>query len=290
MKKILVGFVFLFAAVIFVAAQEESIVLRVDTLKPVQTTCRAVPLAHWSIAVNGGMNNFLLSPPAPTYADRFNLSYGGVLEYTFNPFVGLGVQYTFSDYSRPYVYNGIGQLHGSTNDVILFGSVNLSNTISPFRGGFWRRINVYGDLGAGVALFKGYLDGASGSNQSTLVGALGLNAELRLSRVFSLSLEGQYHQYDALYLSEGARSNRNGDALMLLLGMRCKLGGASKMHARNISVRRYSPEPQPIIVRKTVQKGDTEDVIVRLKTAEGLNAVLKDKLQKLEQEAKQTTN
>lgn len=289
MKKIVFSLVLLLGASCIAFAQDEIKVLKVDTLKPAQETCRALPLSHWSIAIKGGLNNFLLSPPAPTYADRFNLSYGGGLEYTFNPFVGLGLEYTYSDYSRPYTYNGtIGSLEGATNDIMLIGSVNLSNVFSPLRGGFWKNWNIYGNVGAGAAMFKGNLDGASASNQTALAGMLGLNVELNLSRSFSMSLEGKYHQYDALYMSEGSRSNRNGDALMLLLGLRYKMGAGVKKHARNCYVRDYSPEPQPIIVRKTVQRGDTEAVIVRLKTAENVNTVLRDRLQKLEQEAQKT--
>lgn len=284
MKKILFGIIAMFGMVFFASAQEEIKVLKVDTLKPAQNLCRIVPMAHWSLAIKGGLDNYLMAPPAQTYSDRLNLTYGGVLEYTFNPFVGIGVEYDHSDYSRPYTYmNTVGDLKGNSNDVILFSAVNLSNAFAPFRRGAWAKLNFYGSAGVGAAMYQGALDGAAASQKTTAMGMLGLNAEVTLSKTFNLSLEGKYHQYDALNMSGGSRSNRNVDALMLTLGLRCKLG--SKMHARNASVRAMTPEPTPIIVLKTVQKGDTEAVIVRLKTAENMNAILKDKLQKLEQEA-----
>ncbi|HET9572041.1 MAG TPA: hypothetical protein VFP20_11610 [Bacteroidales bacterium] len=284
MKKIFFGIILMFGAVLIASAQEDMKVLKVDTLKPAQNLCKAVPLSHWSVAVKGGLNNYLMAPPAPTYMDRLNLTLGGVIEYTFNPLFGIGLEYDFSDYSRPYTYrNTPGDVKGSTNDILLFESVNLSNAFAPFRQGMWTKLNFYGTVGAGVAMYNGALDGATEADQTSLVGMLGLIAELNLSKAVSLSLEGKYHQYDALNLVTGARSNRNGDALMLVAGLRFKLG--SKLHARNASVRALSPEPKPIIVLKTIQKGDTEAVTVRLKTAENLNVILKDKLNKLQQDA-----
>lgn len=287
MKNIIFCVVFMLCATLISHAQNDMKVLSVDTIKPVQTLYKPVPLSHWSFALKGGLNNFLISPPAVNYADRINFSGVAELEYTFNPFLGLGVEYCYSDYSRPYEYSGtIGSLDGSTHDVFLVGSVNLSNSISPFRQGFWKKVNVYSQVGAGLATYKGSLDGAVASSQSSLAGLLSLNVEYNLSKAMNLSLGGEYHQYDALNMTQGSRANRNGDALMLTLGIRFKLHAGSKAHARNISVRSYTAEPTPIIVRKTVMNGDKEEILVRLKAAELINSDLKAKLQKLQQEAK----
>lgn len=246
-----------------VLAQE----VRVDTLVPVQKNWQAVDVSHWSVAVKGGIDNFLLSPPAPSFSDRINPTFGVGVEYTINPFFGLGLEYEYSDYTRPYIYSGsIGSLDSSTNDLLLTGSTNLSNVFIPYRIGFWRKLNVYGDVGAGIALFKGTLDGASGSFQTALMGKLGLNAEFVVSKLLSLSLEGRYHQYDALYMCEGSRSNRNGDALMVLLGMRLKLG--SGLHARTISLVEYAPKTIPIVSKTTFVKGEMPKTMSRISAVE----------------------
>lgn len=271
----------MFAVAYLAIAQE----VRVDTLIPVQKKWQAVSVSHWSVAIRGGIDNFLLSPPAPAYSDRFNPTLGAGLDYTFNPFFGLGLEYEYSDYSRPYVYSGtIGSLKEATNDLILVGSTNLSNVFTPYRLGFWRKLNIYGDVGAGLAMFKGALGGAEGSMQSALMGKLGLNAEFAVSKRLSLSLEGRYHQYDALYMCEGSRSNRNGDALMLLLGMRLKLG--SVLHARNISLVEYAPKTIPIVSKTTFVKGEMPKTMSRISAVEAENTTIKSQIQKLEDQAK----
>ena len=259
--------------------------MKIDTLVPVQKVWKSIPANHWSVAVKGGVNNFLLSPPAPTTSDRYNLSLGGNVEYTFNPFYGMGLEFVYSDYSRPYIYNGnIGKLEGATNDVLLFSSVNLSNAFATYRDGFWSKLNIYSNVGAGVAFFKGNLDGATAKNQSALMAEVGLNAELKITKTVSLSLEGRYHQYDALYLCEGSRSNRNGDALMLLLGLRCKLGKG--IHVRNIDLCEYAPKTIPVVAKTTFVKGESPKTLARIQAVEKDNDAVSQKIKKLENDAK----
>jgi len=281
MKKTVVCTLFLLMGVLLASAQE----VKVDTLIPVQRVWTALPVNHWSLLVKGGLDNFLMAPPAPTYNDRYNMTLGGALEYTVNPFIGIGLEYDYSDYSRPYTYlNTIGDIKGATNDVFLFGSVNLSNTFAPFRGNFWNNVNIYGDFGAGVAMYHGALDGATAKDLTSLMGVLGLNAECALSKTVNLSLAGRYHQYDALNMSGGSRSNRNGDALMLTLGLRFKFG--SGMHARNVNLCEYAPKTIPMVSKTTFVKGESPKTLSRIKSVEQENATINQKIAKLEDDAK----
>ncbi|HET9572042.1 MAG TPA: OmpA family protein [Bacteroidales bacterium] len=280
MKKTMVCLFSLLVGFALVSAQE----VKVDTLVPTQRVWTSIPVNHWSFVLKGGLNNYLMAPPAPTSADRINLSFGGALEYTFNPFIGLGLEYVRSDYSRPYTYlNTTGSMEGATNDVLLFSSVNLSNVLSPYRDGFWRNLNIYGDAGAGIAMYKSALDGATLSGQNVLVGKLALNAELNVSKVLGVSLEGRYHQYDALNMA-GGRSNRNVDALMLMLGLRFKLG--SMLHARNISLCEYAPKTIPVVSKTTFVKGETPLTMSRIRAVELENAAINQKISKLEADAR----
>lgn len=282
MKKTIFSVLYLLTGFVLASAQE----VKVDTLVPVQRVWTSVPVNHWSFLVKGGLDNFLMAPPAPTYNDRFNMTLGGALEYTINPFIGIGLEYDYSDYSRPYTYlNTVGSLEGATNDVFLFGSVNLSNVFAPFRGDFWNNINIYGDFGAGAAMYSGALDGAPANDQTSLMGVLGMKAELNLGKAVSLSLSGRYHQYDALNMSGGSRSNRNCDALLMTLGLRFKMG--SGLHARNINLCEYAPKRIPMVSKTTFVKGESPKTMNRIKSVELENATINQKISKLEEDAKQ---
>jgi outer membrane protein OmpA-like peptidoglycan-associated protein len=251
---------------------------------PGQTACAAIPLSHWSFALKGGLSYFNVAPPSSTSSDKYKTTLGGVIDYTFNPFIGLGIEYDNSDYSHPYSYLGTnGNVKGWTNDFILYGSVNLSNALAPFRA--WKGLNVYGNVGAGVAYYNNALDDAPAKDYSSMMGKLGLNAEISLGESFNLCIAGQYHQYESRTLG-GAIGNRNSDAMIYTVGLRCKINSSTKMHARNISLCEYSPKPIPVITKKTYVKGETEETLAHLKTVEKENAALKQKIQKMDEDAK----
>jgi len=283
MKKLLVCLFLMSGVTSMIFAQEDVKLLKVDTISPVQKLNVAIPVSHWSFVIKGGVDDYSLAPPAPTYSDRFNPTGGVALEYTLNPLLGLGVEYDYSDYSRPYTYrNNIGDLSGSTNDALLFGSVNLSNAFAPLRSGSWKRLNIYGLVGGGVAVYHGEIDNIAREYEATLVGKLGLSVDYALSKVLDLTLEGKYHQYDVTSMCRQSVSTRCGSAMLLTAGLRFKIFGKDKPHVRNILLQNYSYAPKPVVINKTVEKGDTEDVLVRLKTAEKMNEILKSKLEKLE--------
>ncbi len=261
----------------------------VETVSPVTAECGHIDVSHFSFALKTGVNYFTMSPPAPRLYDKFNLMVGGMIDYTINPMYGFGIEYLYNDYTRPYTYQNVeGLLKGSTHDVVAYGSVNLSNTIAPFRSGFWRNLNIYGDAGAGIALFSYNLDYGrqTSSSDPVVVVKLGLNAEFTLSDYFNLCFEGQYRQYDTREMG-GAFSNRNNEALIATMGLRYKFANKTEKHARNISLCEYSPKPVPVIVNNTtIVKGDTQVTLDRLSATEKENADLQQKMLRMQEDAK----
>jgi len=260
----------------------------VETVTPVPDVCGHIDVSHFSFGIKAGVNYFTMSPPAPTLYDKFNLGVGGNIDYTINPLYGFGLEYMFSDFTRPYVYmNGGGHIKGTSNDIIAYGSVNLSNAMAPFRTGFWKNFNVYGDVGGGVAIYTSDMNFGNivANNKPIAVAKLGLNAEFTISDAFNICFEGQYHQYDAVDMG-GASSNRNNNALMATVGLRYKFANSVLKHARNISLCEYSPRPAPVIVNNTtVVKGDTQVTLDRLSATEKENAELQRKVQRMQQDA-----
>lgn len=264
-------------------------------LQPI-TTCDHILVSPLSFAIKTGVNSYMMAPVSPTAYDRINLMVGANLDYTINPLVGFGLEYNYNDYSRPYTYKGvIGELEGGTHDAMLYCSVNLSNAFSPYRTGFWRNLNIYGDFGGGIAFYNFNMDNGDYVSNSTLapptmLGKLGLNAEFTLTESFNLSIEGQYRQYDAPNLA-ASTSNRNCEALILSIGLRYKFSSRTLKHARNINLCEYSPKPVPVIVNETIVKGDTEKTLNRLKSVEQENADMKQRIKVLQENAiPQSTN
>jgi len=268
---------------VLVSAQD----VKIDTIVPAQKIAVARHVSHWSFVIKGGVDDFSMAPPAPTYSDRFNPTGGVALEYTLNPLLGLGVEYDYSDYSRPYTYmNTIGDLYGSSNDALLFGSVNLSNAFAPLRSGSLRKLNVYGLVGGGVAIYHGEIDNNAREYKTTLVGKLGLALDYTLSKVMDLTLEGKYHQYDATSLCNQSVSRRCNSAMMLTAGLRFKIAGKEKPHVRNVAIYDYSPKVIPVVEKTTFVKGESAKTHKRIVSVEHENAALNLKIQKAEADAK----
>jgi len=299
MKHLLFSMLWLAGGIAGVSAQETQTVETkttqttetVETVSPVTNECGHIDVTHFSFGIKTGVNYFTMSPPAPTLYDKFNLGIGGMIDYTINPMYGFGLEYMFSDYTRPYTYMNVeGSLKGNTHDVVLYSSVNLSNVLHPFRTGFWRNLNVYGDVGGGVAFYYYNLGwGTSVSNSTVAPPAalvkLGLNAEFTLSDYFNFCFEGQYRQYQARNMGSSI-ANRNNEAMMFTMGLRYKFAGSVLKHARNISLCEYSPKPVPVIVNNTtVVKGDTQATLDRLSAAEKENGDLQQKVKRLQEDA-----
>jgi len=288
MKKILFCMLWMIGTVAFMSAQEEATVVTTDTIVPIQKTCMPIPLSHWSVSIFTGVNNYRLAPEPPKTVDKLHMMIGGTIDYTINPLAGVGLEYTYNDFSRPFIWELRDYtLEGRTNDVILYGTINLSNAFAPFRTGFWKYLNIYGNVGGGIAFFASTSDITSTEYSDYCpVGKIGLNAELSLNNSINLNFGAQYRQYDELHMSGISTSLRNADALIYTVGLRYKIGTVKSNHARNTSLCEYSPKPVPIIINKTYVKGDTDKTLNRLRTIEEENATLKLTVQKMKDDAK----
>jgi OOP family OmpA-OmpF porin len=266
---------------------------QVDLIKT-PTMCAFTPVSHWSFGIKGGGNYFRVAPGATSRSDQFHFIVGGTLEYTINPLVGIGLEYMYNTYDHDYQLNATqrGQMEGRTHDAVIYGSVNLTNLLIPYRTAFWSKMNIYGDAGVGVGFYQFKLSNAAGnlivdSRDSgdgvpeTPMAKLGLNLEYNLGKVVSVGGEVQYRYYDRANLGGYSMSKGNSDALTATIGLRFKLGGTgSKQHARNISMCEYYPQPAPVIIEKIV-RDNTVETLNRLNALEAKNDSLNAELRRM---------
>ena len=177
---------------------------------PAGRSCNTVdpPVSHWSADVEFG--------PGYTASNGFELNAGGSVEYSINPFAGIGLQALYG-------------IRFDVLDVLGYSSLNLSNLTTPFRTGNWKRTNIFAVAGLGLH---------QAGSPSMLVMA-GLNGEYNINDSWAFEMGG-----DLLYgLDKGVNVS---------VGMRYKFGVLDKKHALNISMNEYRPQPSPIVIRRTV--------------------------------------
>jgi len=251
-----------------------SVSVKEDLLKtsgPTTTT----PLSHWSLGIKGGVNYFRIAANTVNRSYQYHFTVGGILEYTLNPLLGFGLEYSNNPFSCP---TPTIDITGGTNDILLYGSINLSNLLIPNRTGN-SKFNVYGDGGFGFAFYNFSLnDGGNQTDQSAMA-KIGLNVEYTLSKSLSLGVQGQYRYYN--WKLEQVNTIYNTEAATATIGIRYKFNATGKkQHVRNINVGEYSPKPAPIIIEKVV-KDNTPETLNRLKDLEAENAALNSKIQKI---------
>lgn len=247
MKKKLLSFILVFCTVVFVSAQE------VVGKAPVQG--EVIPNTHWSVSLKAGGSyfrtggiqyNYALSFFTRSRLDFFSVL-GGTVEYTFNPIIGLGLDMTYVNYSR---WNDINEdrvkdnyLSANTKDVALFGSLNLSNIITPKRTGFWEKLSLYANVGTGIAFYK-YDVAGHVANPSSFLALGGLNLEYNISKSFAIGGELQYRYYAKDDMGYYANYQPTGfcDAALATLNVRYKINATgAKKHVRNINALEYVP-------------------------------------------------
>lgn len=283
MKKILLSVMLLAVAVTYASAQSTA-----------ETKAKA-DIAHWSAGIKAGVDYYRVTPSSTVtdylffenswarYANNAGWTAPQIyVEYTFNPLFGLGADFSYLTYGRN---TGAGH----TLDFTLYGSTNLSNLLAPKRAGFWGKVNIYGNLGAGLGFYSysGVAGVTDGDNLKSPLAFAALNAEYRLSKVLSLGVEGQYRYYMRENLGGLSNNSLGSDALIGTIGLRYKFGGATKSHVRDMSLEEYYPAPAPVVVEKSVQGGKVDaNTENRLKALENDNAMIKNKLQQLESDLK----
>lgn len=255
---------------------ESDAIIPEKTVVPVTTVSTSVTsYSHWSLGVKGGVNYFRLATSTLNRTSQFHLTVGGTLEYTLNPLVGIGVEYA----NNPFGCSTSSTLiTGGTNDILLYGSVNLSNLLVPGRTGN-SKLNVYGDGGFGFAFYRFSLNQGTNLTDQSAMAKVGLNVEYTISKSLSLGVEGQYRYYN--WKLEPVNTIYNTEAMTATIGIRYKFNAAgNKQHVRNIGMGTYDPKPAPVIIEKIV-KDNTPETMNRLKDLEAENAALNSKIQKI---------
>ncbi|MDR3651545.1 MAG: OmpA family protein [Paludibacter sp.] len=255
-----------------------------------QNFCTYVPLSHWSIGIKAGGNYFRVIPGPLSNSATVHLIYGGTLEYSINPLVGLGLEYNYNPYGHQYHINStqIGTLDGYTHDAIIYSSVNLSNLYASYRSGFWNKLDIYGDLGVGVGFYHFKLSDANNktipdSNHVvpiTLMAKIGLNMEYNLTKSFALGAEVQYRYYDRGNLGGISWAKGYCDAFTATVGFRYKLNANGfKKHARNMPIGEYYTKLFQGKDKTTDE--NTIETLKHIKTIEADNEAIKKQIKKI---------
>lgn len=248
--------------------------------------CSFTPVTHWSVGIKAGGNYFRVATEPVSRLNQAHLIVAATVEYTINPLVGIGLEYMDNPYSRSYYLDETqtttGKINGSSQDVIFFGSVNLSNLLTPYRKGCNSKWNVYANTGFGYAFYNNAMDVRPNNINMGPMGNVGVNAEYDLSKSLSFGVEGQYRYYHRKLVSGDQPGNSN--ALTLTIGLRYKLdANGKKQHARNISMCEYYPKPAPVIIEKVV-RDNTPETLNRLKALETENDSINKRNQRLSDE------
>jgi hypothetical protein len=223
MKKVILSVLLVLGAVAYTTAQEAT------------SACTVPAVSNWSAGVKLG----------PGYVGGLDMSVGGIVEYSINPFIGIGLE---GDYIMQ-----LGAVQG-----IGYGSLNLSNLCATYRTGFWKKTNIFMVAGGGLRL----------AATKSILAMAGLNAEYNLSDAVALQAGGE------AFLG-------NGKALLASVGVRYKFASATKKHALNIAMCDYIPTPVPVVITETKGKDCCEQINARLKAAEQLQSTLQQKAQKV---------
>jgi len=250
-----------------------------NTDRPYTNNCTNASVSHWSIGVKAGTNYFRVSPSSlrRPYLDRLHFIVGGTVEYSINPLAGIGIELLNNPYGEDI--SSTSSLEGNTFDVLPYFSVNLSNLLSPYRDGFWRKVNIYLETGAGIGFYHYSLDNAPTTYNRTALVKSGINAEYNLNKFVALALEGQYRYYDKANMGGQNIAKGNCEAEILTLGLRFKLGAETKQHARNISMCEYNPQPIPVADPNAAE--NLKDALANVESLEQANASLSQKLQNI---------
>jgi len=268
MKKILFSIVLLVSATVYTSAQVSG-----------SQNSKPADLSHWSIGIGGGVDYYRVAPSGEGHKNNASWAAPRIsIEYSINPLFGIGIDGSYLAYNRSTAV-------GNTIDFTAYGSANLFNLLLPERTGFWGKVNVYGNLGAGFGLYHYKLATKNVSNDRDFspLATLGLSAEYNLSKSWALGFEGQYRSYTKENLGGLSTAQLSNDALVGTVSFRYKFGANSKNHARNLTTNEYFPKSTPTVVEKVVNTPfDNKDELNRIKAVEDQNAALKAKLQKLE--------
>lgn len=185
---------------------------------------------HWSVAVEGGINYLRASD------QKVGLAVGGFVERTFNPRWGLGLEYMFLKKDQDPDY-GHKEMNALFHDIDIFGSVNLSNIIAPYRSAGWQKLNWFATAGLGVTIYDYEIKNGKSDNDARMLFLGGSKLEYNVSKWIAVFLGAQYR----FHANEEFVGNNAGRSIFdAIAGVRVKFAGESNI--RNIAWADYIPQ------------------------------------------------
>lgn len=219
---------------------------------------------HWSLGVEGGINYFRASD------QKVGLAIGGIVERTFNPRWGMGLEYL-------YMKKGLENFDIKNHDIDLFGSVNISNIIAPYRSAGWQKLNWYGTAGLGATIYKNAAENEDADKGGRFMVLGGSKLEYNVCKWVGIFLAGQY-RFHTNTVHTSAHAGRS--TITAMLGLRLKFGGESNI--RNIAWADYIPQ---------VEMPDFSNIIeAQKKACDEANAKLEQKIEDQNAQIKKLQN
>lgn len=213
---------------------------------------------HWSVGVEGGINYLRNSD------QKVGLAIGGLVERTFNPRWGLGVEYMFIKKDQDPI-KGFSEMNAKFNDIDIYGSVNLSNIIAPYRSAGWQKLNWFATAGLGATIYNYEFENGADDNGAKLLMLGGSKLEYNVCKWIGIFLGAQYRLHTNGEYVNNAAGRSIFDAV---LGVRVKFAGESNI--RNIAWVDYIPQ---------VELPDFSNVFdAQKKACEEANAKLEQKI------------
>ena len=193
----------------------------------------AKDVCRFSFGVKGGVDYLRVSD------QTVNPEFGGFAEITINPLWGFGLEYMYLMNNHDATSFSKGHdLESTLQNVVLYGSLNVSNIISKYRSHGWQKWNLYANGGAGISIYDWKLKNTNKEGDGiTPVALLGLNLEYSVAKWLALGLEGQYRFYsDEKFVGKYAGSSMFGANFTA----RFKFGG--DRNVRNMALVNYEPQ------------------------------------------------
>lgn len=243
-----------------------------------QQTEQPEETSKWSASVKVTGNYFRTSPAPSSRLDRVHPGFGGTLEYGFTPFGGLGMELMYNPYGGE-LSNG-SELKAGTFDVMPYYSINLSNLIVPNRTGFWEKVNIYSETGAGFSFYHYGIDNADATNRLGLVAKTGMNVAYRLGDALELGLESFYRYYDRSDLAGQSIGKGFSEGLTAGVNLRYKFGAKNKTHVRNMSAAQYHAPLNQDLMDEAAQ-ARCKELQGRLTSAEAKQSQIENEIKNL---------
>lgn len=175
----------------------------------------------------------------------FQLSYGGSLEYSFNPYVGLGAEYYHLPLSAK---RGTDLFASNLNHYNLYLSMNILNIFNRYNSSRWA---IYGTLGAGIATYAStyYINNVPQiQNPETKMAVtipVGFIIEHNISRSIALAAKFQYRSHNKDDLEGNPaydyKGVTNDFVSVAMLNLRWKFNTDKKQHVRNLRPHNFYP-------------------------------------------------